>query len=200
MKIKTILLALVLAQTAVSANAGQSADSTIKNQEQPINSEVNDAWLKGKVEMALLLNTYLNSFRINTQVNEASVSLSGEVESEIDRDLAEQIALGIDGVDEVQNKLQVEIQAAKRSKEQDGHRPLIQRIEDLTLAARVKSRLALNQNVSATEINVDTRNSIVTLEGQVDSGQEIDLAVKIAQNTTDVVSVDNKLSVSRPAS
>jgi len=158
---------------------------------------VADAWLKGKVEMALLLNRYLNSFKIHTQVTRHHVALSGNVESDIDRDLAGQIVLGIDGVDSVDNKLKVAPDNTERNK--SGEHGLYQHIQDLTLTAEVKSKLVLNNNIKARYIDVDTSNNIVTLKGKVGSAQEQELAVQIARNTDNVKDVRSRLKVS-PAS
>ncbi|MCB1692904.1 MAG: BON domain-containing protein [Pseudomonadales bacterium] len=153
-----------------------------------------DAWLDGKVEMALLLNRYLNSFKIDTKVDNGEVTLSGDVESDIDRDLAEQITLGIDGVKSVTNDLEVnpEDVAKTDTKEQQA---FFQTIEDVTLTARVKSKLMLNHNVRARDIDVDTDGAVVTLTGAVRSPQERDLAVQIAKNTDAVKDVLNKLEI-----
>ncbi|MBD3648654.1 MAG: BON domain-containing protein [Pseudomonadales bacterium] len=173
-----------------------------KSQIEKMGPKVNDAWLKGKVEMALLLNRYLNSFKIDTDVDASKVTLSGKVESDIDRDLAEQIALGVDGVSAVENHLEIAPADVKTASGDDKDRRFLQRIEDLTLTARVKSKLLLNNNVSAGSINVATTNAIVTLDGEVKNGQERDLAARIAQNTDNVVKVENRLRVSneQPAS
>lgn len=204
MRLLTILaLSAVLSTTGtVWANDDKSQKAEEHSQIEKMGPKVNDAWLKGKVEMALLLNRYLNSFKINTDVDSSAVTLSGKVESDIDKDLAEQIALGIDGVASVENKLEIAPAEIRAASGDEKERRFLQRIEDLTLTARVKSKLLLNNNVSASTINVDTNNAIVTLDGEVKDGQERDLAVRIAQNTDKVVKVENRLKVTsdQPAS
>ena len=154
-----------------------------------------DAWLKGKIEMALLLNRYLNSFRIHTRVEQKHVTLSGNVESGIDKDLAGQIVLGIEGVDSLDNNLKVAPDEADKTDQAEGH-GLYQHIQDVTLTAEVKSKLVLNHNIKARYINVDTSNNIVTLKGKVGSAQERELATRIARNTDNVKDVHSELRVS----
>lgn len=62
---------------------------------------------------------------------------------------------------------------------------------DAWITTKVKSELALADDVSATEINVDTVNGKVTLRGTVDSQAEIDKAVSVAKNVKGVKKVDS---------
>ena len=53
------------------------------------------------------LNTLLAPFEIEADVQEGEALLHGEVDSEIERDLAEELAAGIDGIEVVKNQLEV---------------------------------------------------------------------------------------------
>lgn len=157
---------------------------------------LNDAWMRGKVEMAILLNRYLNGFEIQTRVTDSEVLLSGRVQNDIDRDLAEQIALGIGGVVSVKNELIVDPEETGIAQTDDGDQlKLFQRIEDMTTTARIKSKLVLNNNIKGRRINVDTRNGVVTLHGNVTAPQERDLAIQIAKNTSYVTTVLDEIEV-----
>lgn len=59
----------------------------------------------------------------------------------------------------------------------------------------MKSRLLLSDNTSGLAINVDTSDSIVTLQGDIDSDTERELAGLIAGNTPGVSEVKNKLKL-----
>jgi hypothetical protein len=65
--------------------------------------------------------------------------------------------------------------------------------QDATLTAKVKTALALNKDVPAGKINVDTENDIVTLRGEVQNDQIRTLAEKIARDTPGVREVRNHL-------
>jgi osmotically-inducible protein OsmY len=69
----------------------------------------------------------------------------------------------------------------------------------MTTTARIKSKLVLNNNIRGRRINVDTRNGVVTLHGNVTDPQERDLAVQIARNTSYVTSVLNEIEVNEKA-
>jgi osmotically-inducible protein OsmY len=59
----------------------------------------------------------------------------------------------------------------------------------------VKSQLLINTNTTGTAINVDSDEGVVTLSGEVESGEEKDLAIRIASNTEGAKSVTDQLMV-----
>jgi hyperosmotically inducible periplasmic protein len=66
---------------------------------------------------------------------------------------------------------------------------------DAGITSAVKSKMAFDDRVKASEINVDTHNHVVTLNGTVASTGEKERAEMIARNTTGVTSVVNDLAV-----
>ncbi len=155
-----------------------------------------DAWLQGKIETIYLLNRHLNSFAIDTDVKGGAVHLTGKVESGIDRDLAGELAKGVDGVVSVKNDLVVAEHSRVASAEGD-HRPFGVWVEDVTTTARVKTKLLTDRNIAGTKINVDTRGDVVTLAGEVGTSEEKQLAEQLARNTGDVKDVQNQLVIRR---
>lgn len=196
-----LLATILVAGSAYGVDEPQDRASSEAGVPAELVGTVHDAWLEGKVEMALLLNRYLNSFSIDTRVKASRVVLSGTVRSDIDRELAEQIALGINGVEGVENDLRINASQSLNASGEERARRFQQLVEDLTLTAQVKSQLILDRNITAADIDVATVGSVVTLEGQVRSGQERDLAVQIAGNTKRVAKVIDRLEVAAtPAS
>lgn len=152
--------------------------------------EAKDAWIDGKAETTLLLNTNLNSFDINTDVKDGTLTLSGAVESEIEKSLAAELVANLEGVTAVDNQLTViPAKDAEQSSE------IINSLTDSKISTVVKTRLLLESEVSGTDIAVSTDNKVVTLSGEVSSDAEQDLALAIARNTNDVDKVVNQLSV-----
>src|SRR4029450_11685070 len=66
---------------------------------------------------------------------------------------------------------------------------------DAGITGAVKSKMAADDTVKASEINVDTHNHVVTLNGTVGSQAEKERAVMIARNTNGVNSVVDDLTV-----
>ena len=153
-----------------------------------------DGWVEGKLETALVLNEHLNPFKIDIHVDGSEAYLSGEVSSEVEKELAENIALGIAGIDSVQNNLDVNDHPKSKMKDVN-KREFSQYFSDVSKTATIKSELLASTNVSGTSINVDTFNNQVTLTGTVKSEEEKDLAEAIVAKHKDVGKIVNKLEV-----
>lgn len=70
-----------------------------------------------------------------------------------------------------------------------------QPISDTVITTKVKTELAQDKSTSATDINVDTTNGIVTLSGAVASEAERAKAELNARTVKGVVEVENNLRV-----
>ena len=181
-----------------NAYAEAVADKTMEQRADQAQSAIKDAWLDGKLETALLFNEHLNSFAIDTEVTNNVAYLSGSVESDIDRDLAGEIAKSVDGISKVENKLtvdQAKARAARDTDMDDERHGFKASVLDATLTARVKSQLLINGNTQGMAIDVDSDEGVVTLSGDVNSQQEKELAGKIAANTEGTRSVNNNLTI-----
>jgi osmotically-inducible protein OsmY len=189
---KRIALVLLLSFPLFSACSSGDAASTSTGFE----GAVKDAWITGKIETVYALNSNLNGFSIDTDVEAGMVHLTGTVESDIDRDLAGEIAKGIVGVVEVKNDLTIEKSAREMAAaKSDGSRSFGGWVDDATTTAAVKSKLIGNPNTKGLQIDVDTRGDVVTLSGEVSSTEVKQLAEEIARNTGDVKDVQNQLVV-----
>lgn len=204
-----LTLAILMSTTLFAAAAGlqpayagdkaeHSSESGMQTQ-----SALNDAWMDGKLEASLLFNEHLNSFNIDTNVENGVAKLTGTVESDIDRDLAGEIAQSIEGISEVENELKVAPEKTGDMAKTDAaheRESFKQSVMDATLTAKVKSQLLLNSNTSGMAIDVDSANGKVTLTGKVDSAEEKELAERIAENTNGADTVINKLTVDKSGS
>lgn len=194
----SLLLAGSVATLPLAAGSKEkSADHSAamgEDRNEYLEEDVREAWMEGKLESAFLLNRHLNNFTIDPEVNGTEVVLKGSVSSDVDRDLAEEIALDVDGIEKVSNELEVSGQSAS-DKVEDSAESFASRVEDATLTAEVKMKLLANSNTEGLNINVDTEGRVVTLEGQVDTDANRDLAGKIAGNVDGVSEVVNKLEV-----
>ena len=153
-----------------------------------------DGWLEGKLETALVLNEHLNPFDIDINVNGSDAVLRGTVDSDIDKELAENVALGIDGIDSVSNELEVSKDTGK-TVTQDEHRSFLQYMDDVSTTASIKSKLISSDHIKGLKINVDTHLDTVTLSGKVETEEQKDLAGAIAARQDGVDKVINKLQV-----
>ncbi len=153
-----------------------------------------DAYITGRLITAYALSEHLKASDIHVDVNERKAILSGEVGNEIQRDLAVEIARGIEGLDEVESTLQIveRDQAGSNMAAADG---FSRHFNDASIKARVKTRLLWNSNVSGLSIDVEADQGEVVLSGAVESREQAALAVAITENTEGVNKVVDELKV-----
>jgi osmotically-inducible protein OsmY len=191
-QIRTMRIVPVLALFAL-ISSGAIADD-----DRGMGEAVNDARLEGQLWMSYALNRHLNPFDLEVDVSRGTATVSGKVEESVQRDLAEEIALSINGINRVDNQIEV-VRDRDVRRESSAERDFGTRISDATTTATVKSKLLWNRNTEGLAINVSTENSVVTLEGQVDSDASKQLAERLAANTEGVQQVRNRLDVAADA-
>jgi len=121
------------------------------------------------------------------------------VDSDVSKALAEQCALSVKGIDQVINKLVVapdqwgpSMQAGESNKEGQN------RLSNVTISNKVRSQLLANRITSGMEIDVETRNRVVTLSGSVNSEAEKVLTYWLVKNTQGVKQVVDQLDIVPP--
>lgn len=172
------LITLALGSTSISAQADNEWQD-----------EARDAWIHGSAQTSLMLNTNLNAFRISSSVEDGVVTLEGEVETNTDKALAEELVEGIDGVQRVDNQLAV------RNEDDDDNGGVRATLNDGRIFTVLKSRLLMSGDVSGRDIEVEVDDAVVTLSGEVDTSAERDLAIEMARNTNGVRDVRDNLRV-----
>ncbi len=114
---------------------------------------------------------------INITSYNRQVLLSGEVPSEQDKQLAEQVVSRIENVRAIVNELTVQ-----------GHSTLTQRSSDALVTGRVKANLIDARDLSASAFKVVTERGTVFLLGRV-TAREADRATEITRRTSGVQKV-----------
>jgi osmotically-inducible protein OsmY len=163
-------------------------------EERDLGEAVHDARLESQLWTIYALNQHLNPFELDIEVRDGTATLGGEVEESVQRDLAEQIALGITGIEQVNNRIEIVPDRSVRAEAGEG-RAFGQRVSDATTTATVKSKLLWNRNTDGLDIHVSTEDGVVTLTGNVDSDASRQLAERLTANTEGVEQVQNRLTV-----
>lgn len=164
-------------------------------QTESVSDQVGDARREAQIWTTYATNPHLHAFDLKVEVQGSKATLSGKVQSGTAKDLAEQIALGVDGIKQVDNRLVVDANYEPPQRA-SGDRRFGDVVQDATITASVKSKLLWNSHTDGLDIHVDTNRGQVTLTGTVASASEKDLAGQIAKNTKDVIGVSNQLAVS----
>ncbi|WP_339859523.1 BON domain-containing protein [Pseudohongiella acticola] len=179
--IRTIMIANL---TLVGATSAYADDD---------NGRITEARINGQIWGTYAVNTELNPFDLDIDVSGDTVTLTGAVDHDAKSQLAEEIAMGIDGVNEVNNRITV--QPDSRRAEDDPERSFGQLVSDATTTATVKSKLLMDDDVAGLEIDVTTKDDVVTLTGDVDSTMLSSRARELASQTDGVDRVINNIAV-----
>ena len=174
---------------ALGATSGAFAEG-------PMAGTASDARLEARISTTYALNPHLQAGDITVSVRDGTATLTGTVPEDINKELAEQFALNVDGVTEVDN--QIVIDADFVPAERDEARSFGERMTDASITAAVKSKLMWTRHAEGLATEVSTESGNVTLEGTAESQDAKDLAERLATTTPGVVSVDNRLEVREP--
>ena len=184
----------ITSAVAVAVAAGGCGRAADKPPQAPPESAA-EARQESRIATALALNPYLRSDEIAVTVSGGKATLTGRVAEGINKDLAGQIARGVSGIKEVDNRIAVDPTYAPLAPSAD--RVFAEGIEDATIAAAVKSKLVWSQHIDSPEVSAV--GGKVTITGTADSAGASEMASRLALNTRGVFSVDNKLNISAAA-
>lgn len=156
-------------------------------------AQLAEARQEGSIWTAFALNKHLSPLKLDVDVEQGTAILKGKVENQVERELAERIALDTAGIEKVDNQLEIDPSITSEPGARTG---MAQRFEDATLTATVKSKLLWSSVTEALNIEVDSKEGVVTLKGRAQSPEAKELAGSLATNTEGVVSVNNLISIS----
>jgi hyperosmotically inducible protein len=179
---------LLLASSIVLALATSGAMAA-----DTMSQDVTNARQETQIWTTYALSPYLRAHDLKVSVHDGKATLTGKVDEDVNKDLAKQIALGVNGIKDVDN--QIVVQADYVAPMKSSARSYGETIDDATITAKVKSKLIWSRYTDGLSTKVDTKAGKVTLQGTADSAVAKELANNLAMNTRGVVSVDNQLVV-----
>ncbi|MFZ3025013.1 BON domain-containing protein [Pseudomonas sp.] len=158
--------------------------------------DLTDARQEAQIWTTYTLSPYLRANDLNVTVHEGKATLTGKVNEDVNKDLAKQIALGVNGIKEVDNQIVV---LADYEPTPGTVRSYGQVVDDASITAAVKSKLVWSKHTDGQTTEVETNAGTVTLTGTAESAKAKLAAERLALNTTGVVAVSNQLVVSSAA-
>lgn len=153
-----------------------------------------DPVITGKVKATLAVDSTVKAAQIEVTTNDGVVTLTGNLNSQEEKDRAMEIARTTSGVKSVVDMLAVRT-SAESGDAPEPERTVGEHVDDAVISASVKTRLLDDPVVKGSKIDVDTRAGVVFLTGNVRSQQESDRAVEIARATDHVKDVKANLTV-----
>lgn len=189
------------AGTAVDRSSGDGSPRA------PLNTN----WITTQIQSRYYADESLRAHNVDVATSsDGTVHLSGQVDSEVARRRAVEIARAAEGVRNVDDRLRVARQSTNAA-HGTGMSPTVeggpalgagtsaQPVEDLWITTKVNSKYFADPDVSGMAVDVDTDQGVVTLQGDVDSEAARRRAIALARNTDGVREVVDKLSVSTDA-
>ena len=150
---------------------------------------VADATLEAMIDSKLLWNQYTDGLDIQVTSDMGVVTLTGIADTPNSRALAGRLAAGTPGAVLVHNKLKLDPdQSGQVATAEAADNDTL--LSDAWITAKTNSTLLWTEGVQGTDIDVETKDGVVALDGTVESGYEKELAIDIAQGIRGVQRVD----------
>ncbi|MDB5809442.1 MAG: hypothetical protein JWN94_1564 [Betaproteobacteria bacterium] len=178
------VLAGVIALGISGCNQSQDTSGGAKSTT-TVGTEIDDSILTGRVAAALLSDLSARSYGFKVETRKGDVQLSGFADNQADIERAVQVARGVPGVKQVDNKVSVKTAATTVGN----------KVDDGIVTARIKAALLSDSSVRGFDIGVVTQKGEVQLSGFAATQAQIDRAVEIARGVEGVRAVDNKMTV-----
>ena len=155
-------------------------------------------WITTKIQAQYFVNPEIKPWNIDvTTGNGGVVTLEGEVDSADDKAEAVRIARATDGVSRVDDRLRIKgtatLAGGANADASGPQRP------DAWLTAKIQSKFFLDDEVKGRDIDVETNDAVVTLNGTVANDAQRRQAVAMARNTEGVRNVVDRLKVDAAA-
>lgn len=169
-----------------------------------------DPGITTAVKTKLAADDTVKAYRIDVDTKDRVVTLTGAVDTTAARERAVQIARATEGVNNVVDNLTVspgvtpttgvddplQKQAAETAAAaKDAAKDAGGVIGDAAITSAVKTKFLGDTNVPGLKIDVDTKDGVVTLTGNVPTSSEKERALQLARDTTGVKRVIDQLKI-----
>ena len=183
----------------VPATSAAQAQTTPRNTHPPVvaadRDDRNDT-LEDRIEFRLETNDVTRKYDIDVEVENGVATLTGEVATERQKAQALELAK-IDGVVRIEDRIEVDADAdrtlADRAKQ--GLNKAGEKITDAWITTKVNWFFVGEDVLDGSDIDVDTKDNVVTLKGTVRSEAARARAKLLAERTDGVKSVRDELVV-----
>lgn len=175
-----IAVALMLAVPAQAQQTGQPTDLTLTD----------------RIEYRLNTDATVRKYDLKVKVDAGIATLSGKVATAAQKAEAERIAK-VDGVRRVETDIEVTPDADKTiaDRTKAGLSKTGEKISDAWITTKVKWFVMRDDVLDDSDINVDTRDNVVTLKGTVPTAAGRQRAAELARNTEGVKQVLDQLTI-----
>lgn len=159
-------------------------------------AKVADDTLKDRIEYRLETSPSVKKYDIRVKVDHATATLSGAVATAAQKAEAGKLAK-VDGVANVDNQITVDkdVDTTLMDRTKNGMRKTGEAVTDAWITTKVKWFFMGDDLLKGSDINVDTKDRVVTLNGTVKTETGKKQAVRLAQETDGVTKVVDHLTI-----
>jgi len=194
----TLIAAAVAAALGVGATAcSKSPDySSTDARSSSVSEALTDTAITAQVKAKLATDSSIKSSDISVTTTNGAVTLEGTVSDAAAKSAAERVAKSTTGVTSVYNRLSTSSgsMTAMKTAADDAQDAM----SDTWITTKVKSVLLADSDAKGFEVNVETKDGVVTLQGELDNQEAINHVREIAAGVEGVKSVNTTaMTVSR---
>ena len=150
-----------------------------------------DAGITTNVKSKLIADDMVKARELNVDTKDRVVTLTGTVESPAEETRAVEIARNTKGVSDVVNNISIASRGEPGAAPTSGGAAT----SDAGITTEVRAELLADRDVAGLDIDVDTRDRVVTLSGTVHNAAEKARAIQLANKVDNVARVEDKLIV-----
>jgi len=182
---KKYIVPLLSASLLVMAGCNKAVDTNNPGAATTIGTEVDDSVITTKVKTAMMSDDVIKGMDVKIETRKGEVLLSGFADNQAQIDHSAAVAMAIEGVKKVDNKLVLK----------DGKQTVGNKIDDSVITASVKTAMLADAQMKSMDVAVVTRKGEVQLSGFVDNEAQATHALEISKGVSGVTSVINNLKV-----
>lgn len=150
----------------------------------PLQASETDKRIESSAQDSYVFKTHLKGDDVKVSSKEGVVTLSGTINQESHKGLAQEMVANLPGVQSVDNRLELR-----------GDHPAESSNE--WIAMKVNSMLLFNRNVSPSNTKVYVEEGIVTLRGEAESAAQKDLVTEYVKDIGGIEGVKNEMTVAQ---
>lgn len=188
----TLVVAIALSNVVMAEKHEATREEPRQEaREESREEEIASARQESQIWTTYALSPYLRAHDLKVSVVNGKATLTGTVEEEVNKELASAIAMGVIGITDVDNKIEVKANylPTQNARGYGDH------IDDLSISSTIKSKLLWSKYADSRAVKIDTQAGNVTLTGTATTPEDKALAGRLAAATRGVRTVDNNLVI-----
>jgi hyperosmotically inducible periplasmic protein len=189
-----IVVGIAAALGLGAAGCGQTADQSAK--QAGATQDITDTAITAGVKAKLALARDLDSSDITVATANGTVTLTGAVKDTAARSAAETATRSFAGVTNVNNRLSVSSPSVAAAAKNTGEAVMAtgdaaaQAMSDTWITTKIKSVLLADTEAKGLKVNVDTKDGVVSLEGELATQAAVDHVQSLAREVEGVKRVN----------